>query len=195
MDGSGIRRSARRVGRVGPARRELARPRTWPCRCSVLLVPIALLLLFYRFVLDGDEPVKVDPGADGWRPRGRANVFPISGADRPRRGLEAGEQQRRGSRSTGGREAADRGTSSPDGGGVSRWCRPTAPVDSFLKPIELTAGSARPQGNVDVGAGTAWQIYTARPGERGAGAVGAGGVRSSCSAPPHRTSCASSRRR
>lgn len=37
------------------------RPRDMALSLAVLLVPIALLLLFYRLVLDGDKPVAVDP--------------------------------------------------------------------------------------------------------------------------------------
>ena len=77
---------------------------------------------------------------------------------------------------------------SPDGAGV-QVVQTNAPVDSFL-PVELTA-KARPEGNVDV-AGTAWQAYTARPGERALVLLEPDAGRCTCSAPRPRTSCASS---
>jgi hypothetical protein len=37
-------------------------PRDMALSLAVLLVPIALLLIFYKFVLGGDAPITVDPG-------------------------------------------------------------------------------------------------------------------------------------
>ena len=124
----------------------------------VLLVPIALLLLFYRFVLDGDEPVRVDPAPTVATARA-ANLFPVSeptGLDEGWTPVSAAWQQVDGGR------ALRIGYVSPGGAGV-QVVQTNAPVESFL-PVELTA-DAQPEGNVDVG-GTAWQTYTARPGER-----------------------------
>ena len=62
-------------GRVEPAspanetpsprlgKREGRSPRDMALSLAVLLVPIALLLVFYRVVLDGDKPAVVDPAA------------------------------------------------------------------------------------------------------------------------------------
>ena len=44
-------------------RREERAPRDMVLSLAVLLVPIALLLIFYRVVLSGDAPVTVDPSA------------------------------------------------------------------------------------------------------------------------------------
>ncbi len=43
---------------------------------AILLIPIALLLTFYRVVLSGDAPVTVDPAPTIQQAR-QANVFPI----------------------------------------------------------------------------------------------------------------------
>lgn len=43
------------------AAREERRPRDMILSLLVLLVPIALFLTFYRVVLDGDQPISVDP--------------------------------------------------------------------------------------------------------------------------------------
>jgi hypothetical protein len=124
----------------------------------VLLVPIALLLLFYRFVLDGDDPVAVDAAPTVATARA-ANAFPISepvGLPEGWTPVSATWQEVDGGR------ALRIGYVSPDGGGV-QLVETNAPVEEFL-PVELSA-SAQPKGSVDV-AGTAWQLYTSRPGEQ-----------------------------
>jgi hypothetical protein len=45
---------------VTVGKRGMRSPRDMAMSLAVLLVPIALLLLFYRLVLDGDKPVSVD---------------------------------------------------------------------------------------------------------------------------------------
>ncbi|MEU4421947.1 DUF4245 domain-containing protein [Actinoplanes sp. NPDC024001] len=45
------------------AAREARRPRDMFLSLAVLLVPIALMLTFYRLVLDGDKPITVDPSS------------------------------------------------------------------------------------------------------------------------------------
>src|SRR5688572_17049634 len=62
---------------VESAQRSERTPKDMAVSLLVLLVPIALLLLFYRFVLDGDEPVPVDPAPTVATARA-ANLFPIS---------------------------------------------------------------------------------------------------------------------
>lgn len=124
----------------------------------VLLVPIALLLLVYRFVLDGDDPVAVDPAPTIATARA-AGVFPISeptGLPEDWTPVSAIWQEVDGGR------ALRLGYVTPDGGGV-QVVETNAPVEAFL-PVELSE-TAQPRGPVDV-AGTAWQSYTARPGER-----------------------------
>jgi len=44
---------------------------------AVLLVPIALVLLFYRLVLSGDAPITVDP-ASTIQEAQAANIFPVA---------------------------------------------------------------------------------------------------------------------
>jgi hypothetical protein len=51
-------------------------PRDMAMSLGVLLVPIALLLLFYRLVLDGDKPVSVDVEPTLQQARSAA-VFPV----------------------------------------------------------------------------------------------------------------------
>ena len=53
------------------------RPRDMVVAMVVLLVPIALLLGFYRLVLDGDEPITVDPAAAIGQARA-ALAFPVA---------------------------------------------------------------------------------------------------------------------
>lgn len=45
------------------AAREERRPRDMIMSLAVLLVPIALIMIFYRVVLEGDSPVTVDPSS------------------------------------------------------------------------------------------------------------------------------------
>ncbi len=58
-------------------KREERRPRDMALSLAVLLVPIALLLLFYRLVLGGDEPIGMDPEPTLQQARSAA-VFPVS---------------------------------------------------------------------------------------------------------------------
>jgi Protein of unknown function (DUF4245) len=145
-------------GRPEPVTRTERRPRDMVISLLVLLVPIALLLVFYRAVLGGDQPVAVDPAAAVGSAQ-RAGAFPVataSGLDSGWRPISAtfGEVE-------GGRVLRI-GYVTPDGDGA-QLIETNAPVEGFL-PTELTA-EARPEGSLDVG-GKAWQRYTARPGER-----------------------------
>jgi hypothetical protein len=51
-------------------------PRDMAMSLGILLLPIALLLLFYRVVLDGDKPISVDAGPAIQQARSAA-VFPV----------------------------------------------------------------------------------------------------------------------
>ena len=53
------------------------RPRDMAMSIAILLVPIALLLIFYRVVLDGDKPISVDPEPALQEARVAA-AFPVS---------------------------------------------------------------------------------------------------------------------
>jgi hypothetical protein len=144
--------------RPEPIARNERRPRDMAISLLVLLVPIALLLIFYRAVLGGDEPVVVDP-APAVESAQRAGAFPVTtptGLDDGWRPISAtfGEVD-------GGRVLRI-GYVTPDGDGA-QLIETNAPVQGFL-PTELTA-QARPEGSLDI-EGKAWQRYTARPGER-----------------------------
>jgi hypothetical protein len=124
----------------------------------VLLVPIALLLAFYRVVLGGDEPVKVDPAPAIAQARA-ANAFPVSEpAD-----LNSGWRPVHSSfRQADGGQALRIGYVSPEGRGV-QLLESNVPPERLL-PAELTS-STQPQGSTEV-AGRSWQRYSARAGER-----------------------------
>ncbi|GAA3350270.1 hypothetical protein GCM10020358_75520 [Amorphoplanes nipponensis] len=51
-------------------------PRDMALSLGILLVPIALLLIFYRVVLNGDKPIGIDPAATIQQARSAA-VFPV----------------------------------------------------------------------------------------------------------------------
>ncbi|MCA2218644.1 DUF4245 domain-containing protein [Jidongwangia harbinensis] len=57
-------------------KREGRSPRDMALSLAVLLIPIALLLTFYRVVLDGDEPIRVDPAPAVQEARS-AGAFPV----------------------------------------------------------------------------------------------------------------------
>lgn len=57
--------------------REVRRPRDMILSLAVLIVPIALGLIFYRFVLNGDAPVTVDPSSTIQEAR-QAAIFPVA---------------------------------------------------------------------------------------------------------------------
>jgi hypothetical protein len=123
----------------------------------VLLIPIALLLGFYRVFLNGDDPVTVDPAPAISEARA-ANAFPVSEPA----GLGSGW------RTVSARfQRADDGATlrlgyvSPAGEGV-QVVQSNVPAERLL-PAELT-GAGRPEGTLAL-AGRDWQGYTARPGE------------------------------
>ncbi|GAB3143571.1 hypothetical protein GCM10027290_20090 [Micromonospora sonneratiae] len=124
----------------------------------VLLVPIALLLGFYRVFLGGDQPVVVDPAPAIAQARS-ANAFPVVEPT----GL--GSEWRTVSASF--RRADDGATLrigylSPDGRGV-QLVQSNVPAERLI-PTELAA-SGQAQGAVEL-AGRSWQRYPARSGER-----------------------------
>lgn len=123
----------------------------------VLLVPIALLCAFNRLVLDGDEPIVVDPAPTIAYARS-VNAFPVSepiGLDAGWRPVNVDFQQVDGGRTL------RIGYVSPNGDGV-QVVQSNVPAEQLL-PAELTR-EAQPQGAVEL-AGRTWQRYTARPGE------------------------------
>ncbi|MFG2053586.1 DUF4245 family protein [Micromonospora sp. NPDC048930] len=144
-----------------PARTEKSRsersPRDMALSLLVLLVPIALLLAFYRGFLGGDAPATVDPAPAVEQARS-AGAFPVSQPE----GLGKGW------RTVSARYQAEAGGATlrigyltPEGRGA-QLVESSVPADKLL-PAELKGG--RPQGPVDL-PGRTWQRYTARDNEQ-----------------------------
>jgi hypothetical protein len=139
-------------------RGEERRPRDMILSLAVLLVPIALLVLFYRLVLSGDAPVTVDPSSTIQEAR-QAAVFTVLEP----RGLP---DDWHASSVTFSRQA---GGATLRVGYVDPGKDPVQLVESSvpaatLLPAELGSG-AKPLGNVRTAAGV-WRVYDARPGEK-----------------------------
>ena len=129
-------------------------PKDMAISLLVLLVPIALLLAFYRGFLGGDQATTVDP-APAIEQAQAANTFPVS---QPQ-GLGSGW------RTVSARyQTVDGGANlrigylTPEGRGV-QLLQSNVPAERLL-PAELTDQS-QPQGPTEV-AGRVWQRYTAR---------------------------------
>ena len=145
-----------------PAGKEKARsersPKDMALSLLILLVPIALLLAFYRGFLGGDSPVTVDP-APALEQARSANVFPVSEPT----GL--GDDWR--TVNARFRTEADGATLrigyvTPEGRGAQLG-ESNVPAEKLL-PAELTEG--QPQGAADLPDGLSWQRYTARGNEQ-----------------------------
>ncbi|PZF92400.1 DUF4245 domain-containing protein [Micromonospora deserti] len=132
-------------------------PKDMALSLLVLLIPIALLLAFYRGFLGGDQPTTVDPAPAIEQARA-ANAFPVSAP-----GL--GDGWRTVSASY---QVAERGSSlrlgylTPEGRGA-QLVQSSVPPERLL-PTELT-DQGQPQGQTDLG-GRTWQRYTARGNEQ-----------------------------
>lgn len=124
----------------------------------VLLVPLALLLAFYRGFLGGEQPTVVDP-APALEQARAANVFPV--AEPAGLGSDWRTVNARFRQATEG-ATLRLGYLSPEGRGV-QLVQSNVPAERLL-PAELTEQS-QPQGAVDL-AGRSWQRYTARGNER-----------------------------
>lgn len=138
-------------------RRAERSPRDMALSLAVLLIPIALILLFYRFVLSGDAPVAVDT-APTIQEAQSAKLFPIS--------VPALGDDWHASSATWQRTAAGAtlriGYVDPDRDPILLI---ESNVDSqTLARTELTA-SAAPIDRFATG-GRTWQLYTGRPGEQ-----------------------------
>jgi len=143
---------------VPSASRSERSPKDMAMSLLVLLVPIALLLGFSRVVLDGDEPVAVDPAPAIQQARS-TDAFPVGepvGLDADWHPVSADFRQVDGGR------ILRVGYVSPQGGGVQLVQSDVQPEQLLL--AELTA-DGQAQGSVEL-AGRAWQRYTARAGER-----------------------------
>ncbi|WP_446218353.1 DUF4245 family protein [Micromonospora sp. IBHARD004] len=144
-----------------PARRDKPRsersPRDMALSLLVLLVPIALLLAFYRGFLGGDEPVTVDPAPAVQEARA-ANAFPVStpaGLASDWRTISARYQAEPGG------TTLRIGYLTPEGRGA-QLVQSNVPAEKLL-PAELSGG--QPLGAADLPGGS-WQRYTARGNEQ-----------------------------
>lgn len=140
-----------------PSARGQRRPRDMALSLVVLLVPVFVVVLIYRVVQGGDQPVEADPAPALAQARaaGAFQVSDVSGLSDDWRPISATFQPADGGR------VLRIGYLTPDDAGV-QLVQSDVPADRLL-PAELTdQGQAR--GAVDV-SGKAWQRYTARPGE------------------------------
>ncbi|GGQ41080.1 DUF4245 domain-containing protein [Couchioplanes azureus] len=133
------------------------RPRDMVMSLAVLLVPIALLLLFYRLVLDGDKPISVDAAPTLQQARA-ANVFPVS--EPQGLGADWHVQTATFKREPGG---ATLRLGYADPGGDSLQVVESSVATATLIPAEL-GKEPKAVGTYRAGART-WQRYDARPGE------------------------------
>ena len=125
---------------------------------AVLLVPIALLLIFYRVVLNGDAPITVDPNSTIQEARS-ANAFPVAvPADLS---AEWHVTSATFQRQTAGATLRI-GYVDPDRNGL-QLIESSVPPATLL-PTELTT-SAKPVDTFRADA-RVWRRYDARPGER-----------------------------
>ncbi|MGC4878150.1 DUF4245 family protein [Micromonospora sp. DT43] len=129
-------------------------PKDMAISLLVLLIPIALLLAFYRGFLGGDQATTVD-AAPAIEQARSANTFPVSEPQ----GLGSGW------RTVSARyQTVDGGANlrigylTPEGRGV-QLLQSNVPAERLL-PAELTDQS-QPQGPTELG-GRTWQLYTAR---------------------------------
>ncbi|MET7666633.1 DUF4245 domain-containing protein [Micromonospora luteifusca] len=129
-------------------------PKDMAISLLVLLIPIALLLAFYRGFLGGDQATTVDPAPAIEQARA-ANTFPVS---QPQ-GLGSGWSTVSARYQTveGGANLRI-GYLTPEGRGV-QLLQSSVPAERLL-PAELT-DQGQPQGPTEL-AGRTWQLYTAR---------------------------------
>lgn len=143
---------------VAAATRSERSPKDMAISLLVLLIPIALLIGFYRVFLGGDQAAEIDPSPTVAQARS-INAFPVSepaGLADGWRSITATLQRPEGA------VTLRLGYLSPDGGGV-QLVQSNVPAERLL-PAELT-DQGQPQGPADV-AGRSWLTYTARAGER-----------------------------
>lgn len=144
---------AAKVGKIRDGRS----PKDMALSLLVLLVPIALLIGFYRVFLNGDQPAVVDPAPVVQQAR-TANTFPVLQPV----GLSSGWRTVNARYQPGGDGNTLRlGYLSPDGQGVQL-------VQSNVPPEKLLPGvtaNGQAVGATEI-AGQNWQRYTARSNER-----------------------------
>ncbi|MCM4084030.1 DUF4245 domain-containing protein [Paractinoplanes hotanensis] len=133
-------------------------PRDMAMSLAVLLIPIALLLTFYRLVLDGDKPIAIDP-APTVQEAQQSKLFPVLVAQ----GL--GDDWHTSSATF---RRAENGATlrigyvDPDQDPI-QLVQSNVPAATLL-PQELSK-DAEPIGNFRAQTGV-WRLYNARPGER-----------------------------
>ncbi len=156
-DGSPGGAATARPGRPERPRSERS-PKDMALSLLVLLVPIALLLAFYRGFLGGEQPTTVD-AAPAYEQARAANVFPVAEPS----GLGDGWRTVSASFRTVDDGATLRvGYLTPEGRGA-QLVQSTVPPQRLI-PAELTA-QGQPQGPADLG-GANWQRYTGRGNEQ-----------------------------
>lgn len=163
-NGAGETSAAREAGEspAPPAAADTTRsersPKDMAISLLVLLVPVALLLAFYRGFLGGDQATVVDP-APALDSAQAAAAFPVS---RPQ-GLDAGWRTVRADfRTVEDGSTLRLGYLTPEGRGA-QIVQSSVPPEQLL-PTELTE-QGQPQGRTDL-AGRTWQRYTARGNEQ-----------------------------
>jgi hypothetical protein len=139
-------------------RRAERSPRDMTMSLAVLLIPIALIVLFYKFVLSGDAPVTVDPSSTIQEAQA-AKVFPIAVpklGDKWHASSAAWQKTAAGS-------TLRIGYVDPDDNPVQLI---ESNIDSQnLARTELTSSAAQID-RYGTG-GRTWALYTGRPGEQG----------------------------
>ncbi|NBE81395.1 DUF4245 domain-containing protein [Micromonospora rubida] len=133
-------------------------PKDMAISLLVLLVPIVLLLAFYRGFLGGDQPNTVDP-APALEQARAANAFPVS---QPTGLGDDWKTVNASYRSVEGGSSLRIGYLTPEGRGA-QIVQSNVPPERLL-PAELTA-EGQPQGPTELG-GRSWQRYTARGNEQ-----------------------------
>ena len=131
-------------------------PRDMVLSLAVLLVPIALVLLFYRFVLSGDAPITVDAGPTIQEAQAAA-LFPVAV---PRLGGDWHTSSATWQRTAAGGTLRI-GYVDPDSDPIQLV--ESSVASAALIRSELTA-TAAPGGTFQAGA-SSWQRYSGRPGE------------------------------
>jgi uncharacterized protein DUF4245 len=143
---------------IGVGRRAERSPRDMALSLAVLLIPIALLLVFYRVVLGGDSPVSVDPGPVLQEAQ-QAALFPVAVPGDLGKDWQV-------SNATFRRETAGAtlrlGYAGPGEDPIQLVESNVAP--ETLLPAEL--GTAAKPTDKFRAVGRLWQRYTARPGEQ-----------------------------
>jgi hypothetical protein len=142
---------------AAPAKRGDRRPRDMALSIGILIVPIALALLFYRLVLDGDKPVSVDAGPALQEARSAA-AFPVS---EPQGLSKDWHVQTAIFRKVDGGATLRLGYIAPDDQPL-QLIESSVPTATLI-PAEL-GSSPKAVASVQAGSRT-WQQYESRPGE------------------------------